>query len=335
VTSTNERTHELIRRAADRSPMYTGIIEGRGPRYCPSIEDKVVRFAGRTGHQIFVEPEGLETHELYPNGISTSLPYDVQVEMVQSIRGFERAHLTRPGYAIEYDFFDPRDLEVSLQAKALPGLYLAGQVNGTTGYEEAAAQGLVAGLNAARAARGLEGWAPRRSEAYIGVMLDDLVTRGAPEPYRMFTSRAEYRLSLREDNADQRLTPIGRTLGLVDDERFRFHEAKCAAIAAGGTADGADERLRAQVGLAIAVEAKYHGYLARQEAEVARLERSESLALPVDLDYGTVRGLSNEVRERLAEVRPGTLGQAARIPGLTPAAVSLLLVHLKKLGRTG
>jgi tRNA uridine 5-carboxymethylaminomethyl modification enzyme len=334
VTATNERTHDLIRAAADRSPMYTGIIEGRGPRYCPSIEDKVVRFAARTGHQIFVEPEGLETHELYPNGISTSLPYDVQVEMVQSIRGFERAHLTRPGYAIEYDFFDPRDLEVSLQAKALPGLYLAGQVNGTTGYEEAAAQGLVAGLNAARAAQGLGGWAPRRSEAYIGVMLDDLVTRGAPEPYRMFTSRAEYRLSLREDNADQRLTPVGRTLGLVDDERFAFHEAKCAAIAAGGAPDGADERLGAQVGLAIAVEAKYHGYLARQEAEVARLERSEALALPADLDYAAVRGLSNEVRERLAEVRPGTVGQAARIPGLTPAAVSLLLVHLKKLGRT-
>lgn len=332
VTATNERTHELIRAAADRSPMYTGIIEGRGPRYCPSIEDKVVRFAARTSHQIFVEPEGLDSTELYPNGISTSLPFDVQQAMVQSIRGFENAHLTRPGYAIEYDFFDPRDLELSLASRALKGLYLAGQINGTTGYEEAAAQGLVAGVNAARQVAGLAPWAPKRSEAYIGVMLDDLVTRGAPEPYRMFTSRAEYRLSLREDNADQRLTPIGRELGLVDDERWAFHEAKCAAIAAGGAPADADPRLAEQVALAIAVDAKYHGYLARQEAEVSRLERSESLALPNDLDYASVRGLSNEVRERLREVMPRTLGQAARIPGLTPAAVSLLLVHVKKLG---
>ena len=335
ITATNARTHELIRAATDRSPLYTGRIEGVGPRYCPSIEDKVVRFAERDSHQIFVEPEGLDTHELYPNGISTSLPFDVQLEFVRSIRGFERAHLTRPGYAIEYDFFDPRDLEYSLRARALEGLYLAGQINGTTGYEEAAAQGLVAGLNAARAARGHAPWWPKRAEAYIGVMLDDLVTRGAPEPYRMFTSRAEYRLSLREDNADARLTPAGRELGLVDDERWAFFEQKRAAIAAGAAPAAADERLAGQVALAIAVEAKYAGYLARQDAEIARLERHETTALPADLDYRAVQGLSSEVRQRLVEVRPHTLGQAARIPGLTPVAVSLLLVHLKKLGRAG
>ena len=335
ITATNARTHELIRAATDRSPLYTGRIEGVGPRYCPSIEDKVVRFAERTAHQIFVEPEGLDTTELYPNGISTSLPFDVQLELVRSIRGFERAHLTRPGYAIEYDFFDPRDLDYSLKARALEGLYLAGQINGTTGYEEAGAQGLIAGLNAARAARGAAPWWPKRSEAYIGVLIDDLVTRGAPEPYRMFTSRAEYRLSLREDNADQRLTPAGRGLGLVDDERYAFFEAKRAAIAAGAVPAGADPRLAGQVALALGVEAKYAGYLERQDAEIARLVRHEATALPADLDYGSVKGLSTEVRERLVAVRPLTLGQAARIPGLTPVAVSLLLVHLKKLGRTG
>ena len=335
ITATNERTHELIRLGSDRSPMYTGLIEGVGPRYCPSIEDKVVRFAARTSHQIFVEPEGLDTHEIYPNGISTSLPYDVQLEFVRTIRGFERAHLTRPGYAIEYDFFDPRDLEYSLETRALPGLYFAGQINGTTGYEEAAAQGLIAGLNAARATRGESPWWPTRAQAYIGVLIDDLVTRGAPEPYRMFTSRAEYRLSLREDNADARLTAIGRSLGLVDDERWAFFDAKRAAIAAGGVAAGADERLAEQVELAIAVEAKYAGYVARQGAEVEKLERSGSTAVPGDLDYQAVTGLSAEARQRLLEVRPRTVGQAARIPGLTPAAISLLLVHLKKLGRTG
>ena len=335
ITATNARTHELIRAATDRSPLYTGRIEGVGPRYCPSIEDKVVRFAERSAHQIFVEPEGLDTTELYPNGISTSLPFDVQLELVRSIRGFERAHLTRPGYAIEYDFFDPRDLDYSLRARALEGLYLAGQINGTTGYEEAGAQGLIAGLNAARAARGAAPWWPKRSEAYIGVLIDDLVTRGAPEPYRMFTSRAEYRLSLREDNADQRLTPAGRELGLVDDERYAFFEAKRAAIAAGAVPAGADPRLAGQVALALGVEAKYAGYLERQDAEIARLVRHAATALPADLDYGSVKGLSTEVRERLGAVRPLTLGQAARIPGLTPVAVSLLLVHLKKLGRTG
>ena len=335
ITATNEHTHALIRAATDRSPLYTGVIEGRGPRYCPSIEDKVVRFAGRTSHQIFVEPEGLETHELYPNGISTSLPFDVQLEVVRSIRGFERAHLTRPGYAIEYDFFDPRDLDRSLETRALPGLYLAGQVNGTTGYEEAAAQGLVAGINAARRTRGEAPWIPTRAESYIGVMLDDLVTRGAPEPYRMFTSRAEYRLSLREDNADRRLTPVGRALGLVDDRRFARFETKQQAIAAGRVPSDLEPELCAEIELALEIEAKYAGYLARQAAEVERLERHETLPLPTDLDFRSVRGLSTEVQERLAEVRPATLGQAARIPGLTPVAVSLLLVHLKRIGRTG
>ena len=384
ITATNERTHEIIRAASARSPMFTGVIEGVGPRYCPSVEDKVARFADKASHQVFIEPEGLDTREIYPNGISTSLPFDVQVEFVRSIRGFERAQLTRPGYAIEYDFFDPRDLKPTLETRALAGLYFAGQINGTTGYEEAAAQGLVAGINAALAARGREPWWPRRSEAYIGVLIDDLITRGAPEPYRMFTSRAEYRLTLREDNADLRLTPVGRGLGLVDDERWQFFESKRIAVeretaaltgswvrpgtpvaerlgALLGTeitreqrafellrrpearyaalvealelpaADwAADERLMSQVPLQVEVQAKYSGYIQRQHEEIERQRRSEEAQLPGDLDYGAVRGLSNEVRQRLSEHRPATVGQAARIPGVTPAAVSLLLVHLKR-----
>ena len=388
ITATNERTHELIRGATDRSPLYTGAISGAGPRYCPSIEDKVVRFAERASHQVFIEPEGLDTHEVYPNGISTSLPFDVQLEFVRSIRGLEHAHLTRPGYAIEYDFFDPRDLELSLETRALQGLYFADQINGTTGYEEAAAQGLLAGLNAARAARGLKPWLPKRSESYLGVLVDDLVTRGAPEPYRMFTSRAEYRLSLREDNADARLTPVGREMGLVDDERWAFFESKraaaahevarlaalrllpgavsaaealrvfggplardapalellrrpevsyealvsLAAVGARAAGTGEDDRLPGQVRLAVEVAAKYSGYLERQAAEVAQLARHESTALPADFDYLGVRGLSTEARQRLLDTRPRTLGQAARIPGLTPVAISLLLVHLKSRG---
>jgi tRNA uridine 5-carboxymethylaminomethyl modification enzyme len=388
ITATSERTHDIIRGATARSPLFTGLIAGVGPRYCPSVEDKVVRFADKKSHQIFVEPEGLNTHEIYPNGISTSLPFDVQYEFVRTIRGFERAHITRPGYAIEYDFFDPRDLKFSLESKFLAGLFFAGQINGTTGYEEAAAQGLLAGANAALLADEREAWWPKRSEAYIGVLVDDLITRGAPEPYRMFTSRAEYRLSLREDNADLRLTAQGRKLGLIDDARWAFFERKRAAVAdelarlaaavvqpadvdadllaklgsplsreahaldllrrpelayddlnhvapwtaasSPGTAWRGDERLSEQVKLEVDVEAKYSGYLKRQNEEIERQRRNEELRLPQNIDYGDVSGLSNEARQRLRDVRPETLGQAARIPGLTPAALSLLLVHLKR-----
>ncbi len=385
ITATNARTHDIIRSGLARSPLFTGLIEGVGPRYCPSVEDKVVRFADKSSHQIFVEPEGLDTHEIYPNGISTSLPFDVQQEFVRSIAGFENAHITRPGYAIEYDFFDPRDLKCSLETKHIPGLYFAGQINGTTGYEEAAAQGLLAGINAALAVQGRGAWFPKRSEAYLGVLVDDLITRGATEPYRMFTSRAEYRLSLREDNADLRLTAAGRELGLISDERWEFFERKRDAVA--GEVDrmeravvrpagvdaallaklgGAlarethavdllrrpeisfddldavapaealwrrDVRLSEQVKLQVEVQAKYSGYLKRQSDEIDRASRNEELRLPADIDYALVGGLSNEARQRLCDVRPQTLGQAARIPGLTPAAVSLLLVHLKRRER--
>jgi tRNA uridine 5-carboxymethylaminomethyl modification enzyme len=388
ITQTNERTHEIIRAATDRSPLFTGVIEGVGPRYCPSVEDKVVRFADKPSHQIFVEPEGLDTHEVYPNGISTSLPFDVQYAMVRSIRGFEQAHLTRPGYAIEYDFFDPRDLSASLETRCVSGLFFAGQINGTTGYEEAAAQGLVAGINAVLKVRDRAPWTPVRSEAYLGVLIDDLVTRGTREPYRMFTSRAEHRLILREDNADLRLTPIGRELGLVDDERWRLlqdkrtlaeaeverlqrsrvrpesvPEAWCArvlgtpltreqsafellrrpqvryadvtALVGPPETSDLDDRLPAQVSAQVEVRAKYSGYIERQHEEVERQRRNEETVLPADLDYARVSGLSIEVRQRLDEVRPATLGQAARIPGVTPAAVSILLVHLKRRGVSG
>ena len=379
ITHTSERAHDIIRAGLDRSPMYSGVIEGTGPRYCPSIEDKVVRFADRTSHQIFIEPEGLNTHEIYPNGISTSLPFDVQQDMVHAIPGFEKAHITRPGYAIEYDFFDPRDLRASLETKFMGGLFFAGQINGTTGYEEAAAQGLIAGLNAARLVRGELAWCPRRDEAYIGVLIDDLITRGTREPYRMFTSRAEYRLLLREDNADLRLTEAGLRLGLVDEKRWRAFDKKREAIEreqqrlhglwvrpgtalaqqladTGGETLASEQRIddllrRPQLGYAtlmqlegigpgetgpvaeqVEIQAKYHGYIARQQDEIARQQRNEHKSLPDNFDYHQVRGLSSEVREKLFAVKPETLGQAARIPGVTPAAISLLLVHLKKAG---
>jgi len=380
ITATNERTHELIRAGCDRSPMFTGKIEGVGPRYCPSVEDKVHRFADKGSHQIFVEPEGLSTHEFYPNGISTSLPYDVQVDFVRSIRGFENAHITRPGYAIEYDYFDPRDLHGSLETKVIEGLFFAGQINGTTGYEEAGAQGIVAGINAARRVREESVWVPSRGEAYLGVLIDDLITRGATEPYRMFTSRAEHRLLLREDNADLRLTPVGRGMGLVDDERWAFFARKRDAADAevgrlqktrlrGITAfdllrrpevdyagletladqagppelaaefragnplpalEALDDRLPAAVRLQVEVRAKYSGYIERQQDDIERQRKHEALPLPQDLDYGNIAGLSTEVRQRLAAAKPDTLGQASRLPGITPAAVSVLLVHLKR-----
>ena len=378
ITHTNARTHEIIRGALDRSPLYTGVIEGVGPRYCPSIEDKITRFAQKSSHQIFLEPEGLTVTEFYPNGISTSLPYDAQHELVRSIRGLENAHITRPGYAIEYDYFDPRALKRSLETKAIAGLFFAGQINGTTGYEEAAAQGLLAGINAARHALERDAWCPLRNEAYLGVLVDDLVTRGVSEPYRMFTSRAEYRLSLREDNADLRLTEAGRKLGVVSDARWDAFARKRDAIAR------EQERLRAtwlhprehsrealarvfsqpvereqplaellrrpdvcyaelvalpgagpgltdeQAAEQVEIQAKYQGYIERQREEIARHEHYENLRLPEDLDYASVRGLSVEARQTLGRQRPETLGQASRLSGITPAAVSVLLVHLKR-----
>jgi len=364
ITYTNADTHAIIRSGFDRSPMFTGVIEGTGPRYCPSVEDKVHRFADKDRHQIFLEPEGLSTPEIYPNGISTSLPYDIQLAFVRSIEGLENARIMRPGYAIEYDYFDPRDLQRSLETTAIEGLFFAGQINGTTGYEEAAAQGLLAGINAARKVQGQPAWIPGRHEAYIGVLVDDLTTRGTTEPYRMFTSRAEHRLLLREDNADRRLTPVGRELGLVDDLRWAAFSAKLADIATARDAllahrvrDGqhkvaALELLRrpevtyaslVQDGMApaaapaiaeqIEIDVKYAGYIDRQSAEVARSARHEQSRIPEHFDYAVVTGLSNEVRAKLAEHRPETLGQAGRIPGVTPAAVSLLLIHLRKQGQ--
>lgn len=381
ITHTNEKTHDIIRGGLDRSPMYTGVIEGIGPRYCPSIEDKIHRFADKDSHQVFIEPEGLSTHELYPNGISTSLPFDVQVELVRSMKGFENAHIVRPGYAIEYDFFNPQDLLYNLETKAISGLFFAGQINGTTGYEEAGAQGLLAGANAGLKAQGKEGWCPRRDEAYIGVLVDDLITMGTKEPYRMFTSRAEYRLLLREDNADLRLAEKGRELGLIDDARWQAFCDKREGIALENQrlketwlqakspeAEQLQDKLTSplsreanlfdllkrpelkysdicdlkgapesgpvseQVAEQIEIDAKYSGYIARQQEDIDRLRVHENTAIPEGFDYLSVEGLSNELKQKLSEAEPQTLARASRIPGVTPAALSLLMVYLKKRG---
>ena len=381
ITHTSEKTHDIIRGALDRSPMYSGVIEGVGPRYCPSIEDKVVRFADKNSHQIFIEPEGLDTFEIYPNGISTSLPFDVQFELVRSIKGFENAHITRPGYAIEYDYFDPRGLKASLETKGIDGLFFAGQINGTTGYEEAGAQGLIAGLNAARLTQEKPAWTPRRDEAYIGVLIDDLITHGTNEPYRMFTSRAEYRLQLREDNADTRLTQIGHNMGIVDEQRWSAYSRKAEAVkteterlnklwATPGNTLGAavqaqlnvpitrecnvldlikrpeityaslmtvadlgpgvtDEKVAEQIEITV----KYSGYLDRQREDIERQRRHEDSEIPKDFDYKSISGLGTEIESKLIKVRPETIGQAQRIPGMTPAAISLLLVTLSKRRR--